>query len=706
MRKTRIVLILLLALMLICVTGCSQSSGELKDKPLANITTIADFSNGESDAFYASNGYTDGSIYDAWWSKSNVLYPEDTMKLTINKISDNERPGECTADYSSSEVKSFDFYGYGDFEVCMKPSGKQGTVSSFLMRTGNYDTPTGSTEPNPWDEISIEFFGNITTKVVFNYYINGVGGHEFEYDLGFDASENFHEYGYRWTRECIVWFVDDIPVYKVKASEKTPLPSSAGRIIMNYICSTEETEGTIGEFSNPGNEGTEYKWITTSAQVEWSENDVVGEEPGEEPGGEEPGGEEPGGEEPGGEEPGGEEPGGEEPGEEEPVPVLPENNGITIDGVNVKFETDTYIVSTDSENNTMNVKYENVSGNSYKNISAGTDTLSEGHNKFTFTVLNNGTESVKLRIDLLAGSENKADGITVVNGSECIFTSSDGAVVTIAAAATETITVTYSGTPGTVNIFIDSATWNDESVHSGDITFSGFEFSGEAGTVSDDLVDPKYWIIDFAKQGEQGFYAADGYANNDDMFNCYWENECAVIENGVMNMTVKKDSNNKNPTGYLGAEYRTDVKRSYGYYAVCMKPAKGSGLVSSFFTYTNNPRWDEIDIEFLGKDTTKVQFNYYTDGVGNHEKLYDLGFDAAEDFHVYAFEWKPDSITWYVDGVAVYSVNQDIPEYPQQIMINIWNCIGHDDWTGALDDGALPATAQYKWIAYIPSENN
>lgn len=219
-------------------------------------------------------------------------------------------------------------------------------------------------------------------------------------------------------------------------------------------------------------------------------------------------------------------------------------------------------------------------------------------------------------------------------------------------------------------------------------------------------MDPKYWIIDFAKQGEQGFYAADGYANNDDMFNCYWENECAVIENGVMNMTVKKDSNNKNPTGYLGAEYRTDEKRSYGYYAVCMKPARGSGLVSSFFTYTNDPRWDEIDIEFLGKDTTKVQFNYYTDGVGNHEKLYDLGFDAAEDFHVYAFEWKPDSITWYVDGVAVYSVNQDIPEYPQQIMINIWNCIGHDDWTGALDDGALPATAQYKWIAYIPSENN
>ena len=32
-------------------------------------------------------------------------------------------------------------------------------------------------------------------------------------------------------------------------------------------------------------------------------------------------------------------------------------------------------------------------------------------------------------------------------------------------------------------------------------------------------------------------------------------------------------------------------------------------------------RWDEIDIEFLGKDTPKVQFNYYTNGQGNHESF-------------------------------------------------------------------------------------
>ena len=96
---------------------------------------------------------------------------------------------------------------------------------------------------------------------------------------------------------------------------------------------------------------------------------------------------------------------------------------------------------------------------------------------------------------------------------------------------------------------------------------------------------------------------------------------------------------------YSGAEFRTfnQNRYHYGLYEVCMKPAKSDGIVSSFFTYTGpydepKTQWDEIDIEFLGKDTAKVQFNYYVDSKGGHEYLYDLGFDASEDFHVYAFD--------------------------------------------------------------------
>ncbi|MDE6585500.1 MAG: family 16 glycosylhydrolase, partial [Clostridia bacterium] len=119
-----------------------------------------------------------------------------------------------------------------------------------------------------------------------------------------------------------------------------------------------------------------------------------------------------------------------------------------------------------------------------------------------------------------------------------------------------------------------------------------------------------------------------------------------------------------------------------------------------FFTYTNFPQWDEIDIEFLGKDTTKVQFNYFTGGTGGHEYLFDLGFDASEEFHEYGFLWQSDSIIWFVDGKAVYKATENIPQNAAKIMANVWNGKGVDDWLGAFDASELPVTAQYKWIGY------
>lgn len=216
---------------------------------------------------------------------------------------------------------------------------------------------------------------------------------------------------------------------------------------------------------------------------------------------------------------------------------------------------------------------------------------------------------------------------------------------------------------------------------------------GGASALPEKFTDKADIIADFSANRTSDFYSSDGYSNGG-MFNCTWSRNNTVISGGVMNMTVSKDKNR-----FYGAEYRTRRRYSYGYYSVCMKAAKCSGVVSSFFTYTNNP-WDEIDIEFLGNDTTKVQFNYYTSGTGGHEYHYSLGFDASEDFHEYGFDWQRDSITWYVDGKPVYRAEKQIPVTDTQIMMNVWNCTGHDDWTGPLDESSLPATAQYKWVAY------
>lgn len=362
-----------------------------------------------------------------------------------------------------------------------------------------------------------------------------------------------------------------------------------------------------------------------------------------------------------------------------------------------------YVV--DKTDDTLKIDYEGVYGNSYHVVELqGIGSYLQEKNVFTAKVTNNGDETVNLRVNITANKvgNNDSCNISATMNGEVVRTDSEwgGSFFYIEAGKTANIEIIYdnSRTLYAVQFMSDSST-NLAQAYNGSIEICDMKIASENTSSDDVFVDESYRILDFSKSVNQGFYAANGYSNGG-MFNCYWSNTCVQINDSTLNMTVKKDTN-----GYLGAEYRTDKVYSYGYYEVCMKPAKGSGLVSSFFTYTNTPRWDEIDIEFLGKDTTKVQFNYYIDGVGGHEKLYDLGFDASSEFHVYGFDWKSNSITWYVDGKAVYTATESIPEYPQQIMMNVWNCTGLDEWTGPLDESALPATASYKWVAYVPDAN-
>ncbi|MDE6657078.1 MAG: glycoside hydrolase family 16 protein [Oscillospiraceae bacterium] len=206
-------------------------------------------------------------------------------------------------------------------------------------------------------------------------------------------------------------------------------------------------------------------------------------------------------------------------------------------------------------------------------------------------------------------------------------------------------------------------------------------------------------VADFRQGSSSLFFASDGWTNGS-CFDCGWYAENTSISNGYLSLTIDKDKTGK--YNYSGAEYRTTDFYSYGYYETSMQAIKNDGVVSSFFTYTgpsdNNP-WDEIDIEVLGKDTTKVQFNYYTNGVGDHEFMYDLGFDASEGFHTYGFDWQPDSITWYVDGKEVYKATDNIPSTSGKIMMNAWNGIGVDEWLKPFN-GNTPLTARYQWVTY------
>lgn len=163
---------------------------------------------------------------------------------------------------------------------------------------------------------------------------------------------------------------------------------------------------------------------------------------------------------------------------------------------------------------------------------------------------------------------------------------------------------------------------------------------------------------------------------------------------------------------YKLGELQLSNRYGYGRYEVIMRPAKGSGLVSAFFTYTGqyfgDPH-DEIDIEFVGMSTSIIQLNYFRDGKKGKFANIKLPFDASEADHLYAFDWKPEGISWYVDGKLIYRTadgDRRIPRTPGRIYISNWTGIPQmRQWHGRPDFGDR-GSAYYSCISFTPLGEN
>jgi beta-glucanase (GH16 family) len=191
---------------------------------------------------------------------------------------------------------------------------------------------------------------------------------------------------------------------------------------------------------------------------------------------------------------------------------------------------------------------------------------------------------------------------------------------------------------------------------------------------------------------------ADNWANGG-MFNVGWKADHLYLAGGVM--TLRLDNVPSSGKPFSSGALLSNALYGYGKIEGVMKAGKGNGIVSSLFIYNGNP-WDEIDVEILGKDTTAMQTNYFTNGVGHHETVVPLGFDSSAAFHTYTIIWMPGKIQWYVDGhlkVTESGTRGALPTHPGKIMANLWPGIGVDGWTNHFNYSS-PIYAQYDRISY------
>jgi beta-glucanase (GH16 family) len=87
------------------------------------------------------------------------------------------------------------------------------------------------------------------------------------------------------------------------------------------------------------------------------------------------------------------------------------------------------------------------------------------------------------------------------------------------------------------------------------------------------------------------------------------------------------------------------------------------------------PWYSEIDImEFLGHEPKTVYgtLHYYTfDGQKRTSSVTWKGdTDYSQAFHVYALEWEPNMMRWFIDGQQIHSTTNGIPHTPHYLILN------------------------------------
>jgi beta-glucanase (GH16 family) len=165
---------------------------------------------------------------------------------------------------------------------------------------------------------------------------------------------------------------------------------------------------------------------------------------------------------------------------------------------------------------------------------------------------------------------------------------------------------------------------------------------------------------------------------------------------------------------YKGAEVDSLKSYLYGRVEVRMRMIRGSGVLSTFFTYKNgsemvNSVWGELDIEVFGKQDAKFwQTNIIAGNPkGNSVEIEQAEKSLADDYHTYTLEWAPEYALWKLDGKEVRKADasdvSDLKDLPMSLRFNTW-ISDTVSWGGEFDESVLPVYQYVNWIKFYRYE--
>jgi beta-glucanase (GH16 family) len=187
----------------------------------------------------------------------------------------------------------------------------------------------------------------------------------------------------------------------------------------------------------------------------------------------------------------------------------------------------------------------------------------------------------------------------------------------------------------------------------------------------------------------------------------------ATVNNGNLNIVFRKETLPQKYVllgfkDYTSAMVRTIERGFYGYYEARAKPMNSAASSAFWLAWTGMAdNATEIDIFEIGGKTKDAAFDRLynmnahlwatpqsTEHIANGS-TWISPWRLASAFHVYGFDWQPDTLRWYVDGVLVRESKNTHFFFPMQIVFDseaMWQ------WFGVVDDADLPSTFEVDYV--------
>jgi beta-glucanase (GH16 family) len=140
----------------------------------------------------------------------------------------------------------------------------------------------------------------------------------------------------------------------------------------------------------------------------------------------------------------------------------------------------------------------------------------------------------------------------------------------------------------------------------------------------------------------------------------------ATISGGLLKLAVPAGTTN-------GAELRTRSTYGYGSYRARIRTANAPSSVTAIFLYVPPDYASEIDIEIYNTPSNgTARLSTYSGGTLTHTHEYELPFDPTLTSREYRIDYRPGTVSFYVDGSMIQTWTDGIPTQPMNLYLNAW----------------------------------